>query len=643
MKIFLFFIIWSIWISSEFLLGPFSHVRIHDNGDSLLPQLIAEKINFKEYGVPYFFPNAASGVDAASQTLIPLSNLNSTLFILIPPYIAYGLIMLIQRFLASYFSYKLARDSLNLNYFPSIIAGLLFSLFNFSMFSFTLYHQLGTPALPFTIYVLEKIFQLKNLKKYIYLIPFALFIGWSNDFVYFTPYIIPIIFIWFIFIKKNLNIKLLLNLTIFSTFCLIPQLQNLAAILTNAPLSHRAQWDLENLYPVTDISQTFGQMAHFFWANIISISIIILSFKFLDVKKGHFDRLLIVSVLIILFTFFAKNLQRLIPMSLGFIRTFTFDRFEMTAYFFLSFTAAYALNLSYRRIKRYQALIVAILIIILIGASVKIKIETLKNYAPFQSLYMQPDLQELTKITGDKNRVVTIAGGGIRPQYMIAYGLSTVDGYLTLYPKDYHNFWAKIIKNSNETKYLDFTSSGNKIYLYGPEDFNNLSEINLDSYYNLNLLSISNVKYFISTKPLSDKNLILLKSPYREKFTNWQNYSRWEKLKTFFQREYFGPPLYIYENQEVYPRYFTIENGKIETSKVEIIKYAPDKIELDVKSESPSELIVSVNYYPFWKAIVNGKDAKIEKFEDTFIKINLPKDHNIVIIEYDPPYKISFN
>ena len=116
------FLFWAIWLSGEFALGPYSHVRIFDNGDSLLPQLIAAKFQFQKYGISYFADYMVSGVDAMAQSLVSFSNLNSTLFTLFPGWFAYLLLMLSQRFLAGYFTYRLAADHLKLRFALSVIA-----------------------------------------------------------------------------------------------------------------------------------------------------------------------------------------------------------------------------------------------------------------------------------------------------------------------------------------------------------------------------------------------------------------------------------------------------------------------------------------------------------------------------------------
>src|SRR3989304_9437507 len=131
------FLIWSVWISAEFLLGPFAHVRISDSGMGGvggIPELIAVKNQIIKYGPSYFGNFLPGGVDLASNLHLPFSHLNSLLFFIFPGPLAYGLLMFVQRFVASYFTFRLCRDSLKLTFWPSFFAGFAYSLFNFSIF-----------------------------------------------------------------------------------------------------------------------------------------------------------------------------------------------------------------------------------------------------------------------------------------------------------------------------------------------------------------------------------------------------------------------------------------------------------------------------------------------------------------------------
>lgn len=638
------FFTWSLWISLEFLLGPFSHVRIHDNGDGLLPQLIASKYQFSRYGLSYFADYVASGIDVSSQFLLPFSNLNSLLFIILPPWLAYGILMFFQRFLASYFTYRLCRDSLKLPIFTSVIGGLLFSLFNFSTFSFTLYHQLGLPALPLILWTLDRITNSKSITKYLFSFLFGLLTGYSNYFVYFTPYLLPFIFIWFFYLKGIIRKDILASLMIFTFSATTIQLPSIIAVFLNIQSSHRIFWGFLEYQEY--LPAVYRLVNSIFWSNLVAISFIIFAIILNKKLRGKLaKRLLILSISFILITIIAKIAQPILPSSLGVARTFSTDRFDMIIAFLLVITSINALNLALKTKSPLFNLIVYFLIFIaLFAGSVKIKIETITNYAPYRSLYQHPDLVRLSKqVNTSLERVATVTGGGIRSSYPLAYSLSTVDSYLTLYPANYHQFWSKVIAKriaEDKLRYEDFIIWGNRIYLYGPANFYELENIEFKKYYDLDLLSLANVKYIISQKPITNEHLILLPSDYREKFKSWDSFSKNQKLKKFFKGDYFGPPLYIYENKKVLPRFFILEDNKVSVQVVNVDNYSPDKIELSLNPAESVTLIATINYYPWWKVTINGKIVPIDKYQSAFMSIQVPKGANQVILQYLPPYRI---
>ena len=472
-KILILFIIWSFWISLEFLLGTFSHVRIHDAGDGLLPQLIASKIQFQRYGISYFAPYMASGVDAASQALVPFSNLNSTLFIILPGYLAYGILMFLQRFLASYFTYRLCKDILNLSTIPSIFAGILFSLLNFSTYSFTIYHQLGLPAVPFILWSLEKIIQKETLKKYLALILFSLLVGFSTYFAHSTPYLFIFVLVWFLMLRKITNRHLIFSLAIFFACVLIVQAESILATFMNSSFSQRSSWDLssESFYPQGPLLSVLKNLKDTIFANIISISIIALALILKKIKQHYFKKLLLLSILFIFLPEAYRLVQPSLVQSMGPFATVPLYRMYMFIPFILSLTAASALVplLKIKKIKIIKNIAVLLLLILFIS-SVKIKIQTIKNYSSYRILYMHPDLMHLATVVKDQKwRVATVTGGGQRPSYALASGLQTVDTYITLYPETYHRYWARVISKlieKDSTKYEDFVGWGNRIYLY---------------------------------------------------------------------------------------------------------------------------------------------------------------------------------
>lgn len=125
----------------------------------------------------------------------------------------------------------------------------------------------------------------------------------------------------------------------------------------------------------------------------------------------------------------------------------------------------------------------------------------------------------------------------------------------------------------------------------------------------------------------------------------------------------------VYENRSVLPRYFmtgqffkannkeevlskiydenfnlrntliieTDPNMLIESDgEVELVSYLPQKIMFNTKSEGNSLLFLSDNYYPGWKAKIDGKDSKVLIANYSFRAVEVPKGKHSVEFYYYP-------
>ncbi len=127
----------------------------------------------------------------------------------------------------------------------------------------------------------------------------------------------------------------------------------------------------------------------------------------------------------------------------------------------------------------------------------------------------------------------------------------------------------------------------------------------------------------------------------------------------------------IYQNREVFPRAFLVSSYKIannnqkiidimldknfdlrknavvekdphfkqrENSKstASVINYQPNKIDIETNSNNNSLLILTDNYYPGWKAKVNGKEVEVLRADYTFRAISVPKGKNKIEFYYIP-------
>ena len=140
------FLIWSLWLTLEYFgLGPYSYIRIHDCANSVFPRDLGYFSEFFQYGFSNWSAQIAGGIDRLSNGG-PLFHLDSLFFLTLPGWLTYAAITLIQRFIAGYFTYRLCRDYLRLGEFPSIVAGLAYSV-SFFWFKSEFIGQAGFPLI----------------------------------------------------------------------------------------------------------------------------------------------------------------------------------------------------------------------------------------------------------------------------------------------------------------------------------------------------------------------------------------------------------------------------------------------------------------------------------------------------------------
>lgn len=79
------------------------------------------------------------------------------------------------------------------------------------------------------------------------------------------------------------------------------------------------------------------------------------------------------------------------------------------------------------------------------------------------------------------------------------------------------------------------------------------------------------------------------------------------------------------------------------SSKVEVVSYTPNKIEIETQADTSQLLYLSDNYYPGWYVFVDGRKEKILRANYTFRAMALPAGKHTIIFLYDPlSFKIGF-
>lgn len=699
----LFFLLFTIWVGLEYIgAGPFSYIRIHDIGDSTVPLYLSFVKNIFTYGITYWNQYAVCGFDYLAAAGTEIFHLNSLLFLIFPGWIAYQILVLLQLFIAGYFTYRLCKDALKLEEIPSIYAGIFFPLFFDELIAFSL----GIAGFPLILWGIEKIYNGTNKTKYLYIIILGSLFSLSSSISTTLPFTISIALLWFILVRRKYSLKFLIFFAIFCFSTVIWYIPTILALLKNAPLSHRAFWVRPDSITLNSLLAFFSAIKRHLMINrngLIPISLAAIGIYFSKLKDRNF--IIILSLLIVSAVLgpLTKPLSPYVEKIFPFLHGFQADRFYLLAPFFWAIVGAYGLHFipkdlillkkgsfSNRVINKkwkFQTVVGVVIICFLIFTTFITKKDNAFKWLTggnYFSNYQNQDLNNLASISEDSPfRVATVAYY-LHPAYANVYGLESVDGYVVLYPKSYQDFWGKVIEPltlHNKDKYNYFHNWGNRVYLFADDNFSELKEIVFSDYYNLDLLSLANTKYIISIIPLVSENLTLLSFNNSRDRVLFNELSTIEKGLYLVKENFKGRQLFIYKNENYFPRFFLVNQIKVfensnqllnalsqadvkylknnllieeeffqnlknydfrnNSGEINVKEYSPDKIILSVDLNGPMILVVSNNYSPYWKGKVDGKEIEIFPAYHTFWGILLGGNGTKeVIFEYRPPYRI---
>jgi hypothetical protein len=323
------------------------------------------------------------------------------------------------------------------------------------------------------------------------------------------------------------------------------------------------------------------------------------------------------------------------------------------------------------------AVLCTIIVAVTLWQSASVKQRTIQEMSGGSSflLFQDPDLMRLahTRSSSEPFRIATL---GWHPSYAWAYGLETADGYLQMYSKRYQEFWEQVIAvrlNGDDWLFDYFHNWGNRIYLFSPATADGVMKIG--SQYDLELLSLANVRYVASTIRLQDPDLELRPTASRHSGDRSQDNPLMPGLASVLNIEEAVPAVYVYENHQALPRFFVAGRARTFDSSrellaalananvadlrsnafllrsdaadlppiegsgtVDVSQYSADRIALDVEVDGSAMLVASNNYSPFWKARVNGRDVALRPVDHTFQGVHVSGGRHAVVLYYDPPY-----
>jgi len=250
-----------------------------------------------------------------------------------------------------------------------------------------------------------------------------------------------------------------------------------------------------------------------------------------------------------------------------------------------------------------------------------------------------PIISKLKEISGNK-RVWTTGHGYIDNNFLMQYKIQSPEGYDSFYIKRYGEL----------------------------------------------LFAAQNKGIFNSQIPRADANLVhilelenVLKDPYRERLMKLLSVSylvikkdEAKDLDLHFSKVWSDNSFAIYKYNDSFPRVFLADNYVVATGDQEIlnklfeknmnlrkkiileespslpkdskilkgnagiVKYSSNKIEVQSESNKSALLFLPDNYYPGWKAFVDGRKTKIYRANYTFRSIVVPKGSHMVVFKYEP-------
>lgn len=225
------------------------------------------------------------------------------------------------------------------------------------------------------------------------------------------------------------------------------------------------------------------------------------------------------------------------------------------------------------------------------------------KYTPFVNQeYFYPKTSIIDFLQKDKDifRIEKEKGPLLTPNTWTAYRLMSTSGYDPMAIENYSLFYEKELNdNPNAT----------------PSRYAELGKYNSIS------LGKANVKY-----------LLALKYNEIDDFTNDHKYKLNRKIDTKNWISVFEEKtVVVLENKNYKPRVETENN-----SYLKINSYTPNKIKIEFNNPSDTKLILRDTYYPGWIAQINNNIVPIERYNQIYRQIHLPKGEGIVEFIYQP-------
>lgn len=561
-------------------------------------------------------PFVAGGLDRLSfwGNADPL-NLEPLLFAALPTWLAYGLHVLLQRFVSIYFTMRVTREQVGLDRNWSVLAGLLTGCFTYPADVGYMFTIVGAPLL---LWVLPRLFRLRHA---LLLAPLAgAAFAPLTSFTFGGPYLAVFVVAWFAVVLRERSPRIYTATALFFGGLALVDSPQMLAVLYNVPFSQRAGWPTEEIglsidglfyyqvyYDLFNQDQLLKVIVLWTPPLIIGLALPIAWTQ----RKARFECAIFLRIALVYATLSLKIVmilvQQVVGLVLPWIKGLYMGRFyQIPAPFLIPVLLALSLSILYpwlrqqalpERFKlslwpRYLAvgMLSASIVFLAFWPKVSLFYPLLVDGWGEKNFQVKA-IEELKARDRGVFRVASVLP--LQPAYAYAQGLEAADGWANLYPAVYRDLWlrvlAPILAASPQTRAVLDPPGGkpqdNYIFLglgLPAPDEDTATPLregsDLERQFNLPLLSLLDVKYLLSEYPVRGPRLRLAAAPtvpptpmrtrdyatglyHAPQRTGAHDPSmfRFPRAAADFAealtRKTRGKEIYVYENTEWFPRY----------------------------------------------------------------------------------------
>lgn len=670
--------------AQSYVLGPYSYLRWQDLGDSHISRYLILAKFFHEQGLTYWYPYAAGGVDQLSNG-VRFFDAFFLLFYLFPGWLAFAIIRIVQFYVAGDYMRRILEEQAGVDRAGAMIGGACFVFLQ----PYLLEQFFGLGAVPLVIWAMARLHG-QGLGRGALLAALAGLLFSAVSYTHLTTiFFFPCIMVWLWFVAGRGDWKMVVLLGCFGLSYVLAQADMIAAMALNSATSHRLHWDLSAPpwnHAVDSIETVTIQSLYFYAFSILAICL---------GARIRFPRMLLATTVgLFLIAWLQYEIRLVLPQSLGALKGFNMLRFLQ----FLPFLWAAAIGWAWGEGRRILAngeaatsgrriLVGGVAAATLCFAAwpmLVAQIEDMKGWlkeGSYTANFGNPQMEALAHQGREKMepfRVATIEGNGLRTSYANAYGLESADSYLNMYPYAYKELWAEIIAavlQRDTERAVYFHNYGPTLSLHTYSRRPEAKQV--EKYFNLDLLSLLGVRYFISKDQLAGPGLEIVADTKPDVF--WAELPLRERIWRRIKENFTGQRLLLYQNENALPRWFFAQTAELAQSDDEARKrlatmtarqlaatalvhapigsplpppsslptrivprhYGADRIFLEVELQNPALLVVTNSYNPFWTCRVDGRETPLLRVDLALWGVIVPKGAKKVEFTYRPPYRLS--